>query len=55
MQHPQCDVEIGVHPGPFFIDTKTLLQVCSEHKKWYEERSEEFGPFAWEQQTDNSL
>lgn len=45
MIDPKCDVEVGVHPEPFWYDPTKDLQVCSRHKAHYEERADEFGPF----------
>lgn len=46
-----CDVEVGIHPGPFWYDPYRDLQVCSRHKSHYEERHDEFGPYRWEKGT----
>ena len=48
--HPKCDVQVGTHPGPFWLNKVNGLKVCSRHKSQNEERADEFGPFEWEQQ-----
>jgi hypothetical protein len=50
MQDPRCDVEVGIHPGPFWIGQEGKLKVCNRHKAQYEERADEFGPFDWQPQ-----
>lgn len=49
----RCDVEVGTHPEPFWIDKKSNLTVCSRHKEQYDERDAEFGPFEWERLPDD--
>lgn len=48
MIDPRCDVEVGIHPGPFWRNKRDNLTVCSIHKSQYERRADEFGPFDWE-------
>lgn len=55
MKDPNCDVEVGIHPGPFWYDPDKDLQVCSRHKDHYEERDDEFGPFNWERGTRGAI
>lgn len=50
MKHPNCDVKVGTHPPPFWKDGNSKLQVCDRHRKQFEEREDEFGPFNWEEQ-----
>lgn len=50
MINPNCDVEVGVHPGPFWVGRGGSLKACDRHRKQFEEREDEFGPFDWELQ-----
>lgn len=44
-----CVVEVGVHPPPHWVDANGNLTgpVCTRHRGHFEERADEFGPFAW--------
>lgn len=52
---PRCDIGVGVHPGHFWIDRTKNLRVCQRHRLQFEERADEFGPFAWERQLRSDL
>lgn len=43
-----CDVEVGLHSDLLWLDKNSALVVCTRHRKQYEERADEFGPFDWE-------
>lgn len=47
MEHPQCDVEVGTHVAPFWVDADAGLAVCERHRRQYEEDGR-FGPFKWQ-------
>jgi len=47
MKDPRCDIEVGVHPSPFWVDKKSGLKVCSRHKEQYQEREGRSGGFLW--------
>lgn len=49
--HPDCDVKVGTHPGPFWIGRDGKLRVCDRHRSQYEERADEFGPYDWQPAT----
>ena len=44
---PRCDVKVGVHPGPYWVERIKGTKVCDRHRSHFEERSYEFGPFVW--------
>lgn len=45
--HPDCDVQVGVHPAPFWVNRNNGVRVCDRHRGHFEERADEFGPFDW--------
>lgn len=48
MSDDVCVVEVGFHPGPFWVNANApSMVVCSRHRLQYEEREDEFGPFDW--------
>jgi hypothetical protein len=47
MKDPRCKVPVGIHPGPFWINRIDGLAVCDRHRRQFEERTDEFGPFDW--------
>lgn len=49
MDDMKCDVDIGIHDTPYWKEKDTGMLVCNRHKKQYEERETEFGPFDWEE------
>lgn len=51
-EHEKCDVKVGIHPGPFWVDKNGELKVCNRHRGHFEERADEFGPFDWKPQED---
>lgn len=48
---PRCDVQVGVHPGPFWV-SKDGLRVCDRHRQHFNERVDEFGPYNWKPQPE---
>lgn len=52
MEHPQCDVEVGTHPGPFWVDADKGLAVCNRHKEQYDQSN--LGPFKWQRVADTN-
>lgn len=47
MKDPRCVVEVGIHPGPFWRDRNTGMEVCTRHKNQFDER-DDLGPYDWE-------
>jgi hypothetical protein len=42
-----CDVQVGTHSTPYWVDLHSGHKVCSRHKLQYETREEDFGPYEW--------
>lgn len=55
MLDARCDIEVGIHPGPYFKEKDTSIKACSRHRSQLEEREEEFGPFDWEEVRSDNL
>lgn len=46
-----CDMEVGIHKTPYWLDRESSQVVCDHHKRQLEQRPEGTG-FVWEKLPD---